>query len=181
MRGAPEPHVPLPSCSKRHAVAGQGGVRRRSPCAWGRMSDVDAIPGGVTPFLWINPARIASSRYQMWRGTLVRAQTSGQTGVAAPEPARLRRCECPFASKQYLAHSIDGPCTVRGHGSGRECEFGFSGVGANRFAGQADGRGNRGFKKVQPGYFRGISRQAGTSDNQVESQEPVRDRAVKRV
>lgn len=105
MRGAPEPHAPLPSCSKRHAVAGQGGARRRSPCAWGRMGDVDTIPGGVTPFLWIYPARITSSRYQMWRRTLVRAQARGQTGIAAPEPARLRRCEC---------------------------EFGFSGVGTDR-------------------------------------------------
>jgi hypothetical protein len=71
------------------------------------MGDVDPIPGGLTPFLWIYPARITSSRYQMWRRTLVRAQARGQTGVAAPEPARLRRCEC-------------------------ECEFGFSGVGTDR-------------------------------------------------
>lgn len=63
---------------------------------------------------------------------VVHAQASGQTGVAAPEPAPLRRCECPFASKQYLAYSIDGMCTVQRHSSGRECEFGFSGVGANR-------------------------------------------------
>lgn len=60
------------------------------------------------------------------------AQGVGQSEPAAiPQPPG-KYCECKFASNAYQAYSINGACTVQRYDRGRSCEFGFSGVGADR-------------------------------------------------
>lgn len=60
----------------------------------------------------------------------VLAQGAGQP-MPAPQQAPARYCQCKFATGQYEAYSVNGACTVQRHSAGRNCEFGFSGVGAN--------------------------------------------------